>query len=179
MRSPISKLLVALLSISLFAVPVLAANSSAREKNMSDIVEKINELKTMEKLINQKLAQLEKEKKAIEEEKKQIDAYVKKKKEELDKYIQQKQKELEALKKRIASEKIKKLASIYSNAKPQAAAEELSRMNEDLAAQILIFMQPRKAGAIISKMNPQKASEIFQRYINKKSTLKESRTNTQ
>ncbi len=168
MRLPISKALIILLAVSLSA-PMGFAKKETQPQNMSSIIEKINELKTMEKIINDKINQLEQEKKALAQEKKNIDSYVKQQKAAIDKYVAEKQQELNSLKKQIASTKIKKLASIYSNAKPQAAAEELSKMNEDLAAQILVFMQPRKAGAIISKMNPAKASQIFQRYINKKS----------
>ncbi len=168
MKSPTLKALIILLTVSLF-VSVGFAKEQTQPQSMSSIIEKINELKTMEKIINNKINLLEKEKKALQQEKQKIDSYVKQKKNEIDKYVAEKQQELNALKKQIASEKIKKLASIYSNAKPQAAADELSKMNEDLAAQILVFMQPRKAGAIISKMNPTKASQIFQRYINKKS----------
>ncbi len=170
MRLQISKVLMALLIVSFIGINSLAKkNITPQSQNMSSIIEKINELKTIEKMINNKINLLEKEKKSLEEEKKNIDSYVKQQKEQINKYVAQKQQELNALKKQIANTKIKKLASIYSNAKPQAAANELSKMNEDLAAQILIFMQPRKAGAIISKMNPTKASQIFQRYINKKS----------
>ncbi len=168
MKLPISKALTILLVVSLSA-PIGFAQKQTQPKNMSSIIEKINELKAMEKIINDKINQLEQEKKALAQEKKNIDSYVKQQKVAIDKYVAEKQQELNALKKQIASTKIKKLASIYSNAKPQAAAEELSKMDEDLAAQILVFMQPRKAGAIISKMNPAKASQIFQRYINKKS----------
>ncbi len=168
MKLQISRVLTALLIVSLL-VSLSFAKEQTKPQSMSSIIEKINELKTMEKVINDKINLLEKEKKALEQEKKSTDDYVKRKKEEIDKYVAEKQQELNSLKKQIASTKIKKLASIYSNAKPQAAALELSKMNEDLAAQILVFMQPRKAGAIISKMNPAKASQIFQRYINKKS----------
>lgn len=170
MKLQILRALIGLLIVSIITYPSFSKdNRKAQTSNMSGIVEKINELKTMEKIINDKITLLEKEKKELETEKKNTDIYVKQQKETIDKYVEQKQQELNSLKKQIASEKIKKLSSIYSNAKAQAAADELSRMNEDLAAQILIFMQPRKAGAIISKMNPEKASQIFQKYISKKS----------
>ncbi len=157
------KLLIGLLIISFF----LSAASYSKEqpKNMSELTEKIGEMKNMQKIINDKLNLLEKEKKELKQKKADIDAYVKQKKDTIDRYVAEKQKELDTLTKQIADAKLKKLASIYSNAKPQAAATELSQMDEDLAAQILTLMQPRKAGAIISKMNPQKASKIFQKFM--------------
>ncbi len=189
MRSiQLKSLLILIVFISITSSVVLAANRG--QQSLSVIVEKINELKNLESLLNKKIDQLNREKKEIAKEKKQleekkkfIDEYVKKKKKEaddyytsvkkqVDEYIAKKQKELENLEKQITSEKIKKLSKIYAAAKPQAAALELSQMDEDVAARILVYMQARKAGAIISKMQPRKAASIFQKYLLKKDQLK-------
>ncbi len=186
MKLQVSRLIAVGLTVSVFVFlnPVCSfSKKNVKTESVSDIVEKINELKSIEKIIDNKINILESEKKKLEEEKKALekerlatDKYVKDQKKELDNYVNQKKQELESLKKRIASERIKKLSSIYANAKPQAAAAELAKMNEDVAAEILVFMQPRKAGAIISKMDPAAASKIFQKYLSKQ---KESKLNKQ
>jgi flagellar motility protein MotE (MotC chaperone) len=177
MKLQVSRLLIGLLVVSFIVIS--GANSFSKEdsQNMSDIAAKMNDLKSMEKIIDDKINLLESEKKkidnqrnALEKERLATDKYIKDKKSQIDSYIAQKQKELESLKKQIATERIKKLSAIYANAKPQAAANDLSKMNEDVAAQILVFMQPRKAGAIISKMDPLKASKIFQKFLSKQKT---------
>ena len=172
MKLQILRLLTGLLIVS-FSLSCVSY-SKEQPKNMSELTEKIGELKNMQKIIDDKLNLLEKEKKELKHKKADIDTYAKQRKETIDKYVAEKQKELNTLTKQIANAKLKKLASIYSNAKPQAAAAELSQMKEDLAAQILTLMQPRKAGAIISKMNPQKASKIFQKFM-----LKQEKPNKQ
>jgi len=186
MRLHLLRLLLSLLMVSVIIYPAY----SKSQKSLTAVVDKINELKALESLLDKKIAKLEHLKKQLDNQKKELqalrkqtDEYVKKKKKEADdyyanikkqadEYIAKKQKELESLQKQIADEKIKKLAQIYAAAKPQAAADELSNMDEDTAAKILVFMKSRQAGAIISKMQPKKAARIFQQYLMKKDQLK-------
>ncbi len=173
MRLRIFGLLIGFCVISLLLTATNSYSVDKKSRNMSQIAEKINELKSIENIINKKIEKLNKEKKEIEKEKNEI---IKLKK-ETDAYVADAKKRLESIKKQIADEKIKKLSAIYSQAKAQSAADALSNMDENLAAQILIFMQARKSGAIISKMNPKKASSIFQKFV-KSSTIKKT-TNKQ
>ena len=136
-------------SVNMYAFPLILR---ADNNSMSQITNKIQQLKMLESVIDNKTKVLMTLKKQLDDEKLQLE---------------KKKKELESLENRVADEKIKRLSKIYASAKPQAAADELSKMDEKLAAKILTFMQPRKSGAIISKMDPEIAAKVFQNYVNK------------
>ncbi len=147
-------------SVNIYALPVI---SRADSNNMNQITNKMQQLKMLENVIDNKTKALMILKKRLDNTKLQLD----KKKKDIDNYVKQKKKEIELLENKAADDKIKKLAKIYASAKPQAAADELSEMDEKLTAKILTFMQPRKSGAIISKMDPKIAAKVFQNYVNK------------
>ncbi len=140
-------------------------------QNINDINQKINELKALEKVIDEKTAQLKTESINIANQKKQLEQSqnaLKTQLKTLNTQIEQAKKELENLQTNIVSQKIQKLSTIYAQAKPSAAAEELSNMDPQTAAQILTYMQPRQSGAIISKMDPKTAANIFTLYLKSK-----------
>ncbi len=155
---------IAALVVSLFLAGNMYAVAGEQVESMSTIMVKIAELKTLEKTVDKKLKELESERKTLESEREKLE----REKSEVEKEVAQQKQVLESLKKNIAAEKIKKLADIYANASPDAAAQELSNMDPCLAAEILTFMRPRAAGAIVSAMNPKKASKIFQLYLKDK-----------
>jgi len=134
-------------SVNMYALPVVLR---AGNNNMSQMTNKMQQLKILESVIDNKTKALMTLKKQLDDEKLQFN---------------QKKKAIEALESEVANKKIKKLSKIYANAKPQAAANELSKMDEKLTAKILTFMQPRKSGAIISKMDPKIAAKVFQNYL--------------
>lgn len=140
-------------------------------QNLGDVNQKINELKALEKIIDEKTAQLKLQQTDIVNQKKQLEKSKNALKEQLislNNQIAQAKKELDDLQKNIVSQKIQKLATIYAQAKPSAAAEELSNMDPKTTAEILTYMQSRQAGAIISKMDPKTAANIFSLYLKSK-----------
>ncbi len=58
------------------------------------------------------------------------------------------------------SEKVKKLVQVYSNMKPQNAAQVISSLDQDLAIAVLGQMKKQEAAAILNYVEPKKAREI-------------------
>lgn len=52
------------------------------------------------------------------------------------------------------------LVEIYSNMRPDAAAERLAAVRVELAAAILMKIEPRKAGVILNEMNTKSAAML-------------------
>ncbi|MCT7377574.1 MotE family protein [Chelativorans salis] len=52
------------------------------------------------------------------------------------------------------------LVQIYSNMRPDAAAERLAEVRAELAAAILMKLEPRMAGVILNEMNSKKAATL-------------------
>ncbi|MCT8997783.1 MotE family protein [Chelativorans intermedius] len=52
------------------------------------------------------------------------------------------------------------LVQIYSNMRPDAAAERLSEVRAELAAAILMKLDPRTAGVILNEMNSKNAATL-------------------
>jgi len=112
------------------------------------IVTKEEKLKDIENL-------LEKEKKALSEEEKQL---------------QEKIQETEELKKELTAKLLKKkttwdknieaLVNMYSSMTPDAAAQILEKVDKDIVVEIMRRMTPRKASLIMEKFSPDFAAEI-------------------
>lgn len=140
-------------------------------QNASDINQKINELKALENIVDEKAARLKTQENNIIAQKKKLiqnQNGLKQQLGSLNSQIAAKQKELADLQKNIVNIKVQKLATIYAQAKSDAAALELSNMDPKIAALILTYMQSRQAGAIISKMDPKTAASIFSLYLESK-----------
>lgn len=52
------------------------------------------------------------------------------------------------------------LVEIYSNMRPDAAAERLAQVQADLAAAIMMKLEPRKAGVILNEMDTKAAARL-------------------
>lgn len=64
----------------------------------------------------------------------------------------------------IDEEKVKKLVEVYSNMKPQNAAEIISSLNEDLAVEILGRMKKKNAAEILNLLKPEKAQVLTEKF---------------
>ncbi len=49
---------------------------------------------------------------------------------------------------------------VFGRMKPEAAARQLSEMDEEMAAAIIVKLQPRNASAILSDMDPARAARL-------------------
>lgn len=88
--------------------------------------------------------------------------------------LEQKVQELEQARREIASklesrvqedeERVKKLVDIYSNMKPQSAAQVIATLDEELAIHVLKRMKKQDAGNILNFMNPEKAKKLSEKY---------------
>lgn len=88
--------------------------------------------------------------------------------------LEKKVEELEAKRRDIASklegrvaqdeESVKKLVDMYSNMKPQSAAQVMASLDEELAINILKRMKKQEAGNILNFMAPQKAKALSEKY---------------
>lgn len=91
-------------------------------------------------------------------------------KEELDKKIaalEQTRRDIASrLENRVAAdeENITKLVGVYSNMKPQAAATVISKLDDELAINILRRMKKQEAGSILNFIEPQKAKTLSEKY---------------
>jgi flagellar motility protein MotE (MotC chaperone) len=79
---------------------------------------------------------------------------------ELLSQIEKKITELIQSKKTMEDEKILKLAKVFEATPPEQAGPLLSKLDVDIAAQLLLKMQGRKAGRIWGFVDPEKAVEI-------------------
>lgn len=61
-------------------------------------------------------------------------------------------------------ESLKKLVEMYSNMKPQNAAQVMVSLDEELAINVLKRMKKQNAGNILNFMSPQKAKSLSEKY---------------
>jgi flagellar motility protein MotE (MotC chaperone) len=61
-------------------------------------------------------------------------------------------------------ESVKKLVDMYSNMKPQSAAQVIASLDDELAINILKRMKKQEAGSILNYMPPQKAKLLSEKY---------------
>ncbi len=115
---------------------------------------------------------LEKEKELVEREKRVVELEEKLQQQKLE--LDEKIKQLEVARRDIASrletrvaqdqENIDKLVGVYSNMKPQSAAQVISQLDQELAISILRKMKKQDAGAIMNFMDPQKTKVLSEKY---------------
>lgn len=116
---------------------------------------------------------LEQRKKALDEKEKSLNELEEKLQQEklaLEKKVQ----DLDLARRDIASrletrvqedeERIKKLVDMYSNMKPQSAAQVIASLDEELAIGVLKRMKKQEAGNILNFMNPEKAKKLSEKY---------------
>lgn len=119
------------------------------------------------------LQHLEDRKKALDEKEKNLKELEEKL--HLEKLaLEKKVEELELKRRDIASklegrvaqdeESVKKLVDMYSNMKPQSAAQVMASLDEELAINILKRMKKQEAGNILNFMAPQKAKVLSEKY---------------
>ena len=60
--------------------------------------------------------------------------------------------------------KIKRLVDFYSNMKPQKAAKILTKINEDLAVEVLGKMKKKNAADIMNLLEPKKARVLSEKF---------------
>ena len=112
----------------------------------------IKEIQQREAGIRSKQEALKKEEERLYAIKKEIEAKI----EEVSR-IEKKIEGLIAQKKAVENEKVKKLAKVFEATPPEQAGPLLSKLDVDIAAQLLIMMQGRKAGRIWGFVDPDKA----------------------
>lgn len=115
---------------------------------------------------------LEKEKELIEREKRIVELEEKLQQQKLE--LDEKIKVLDQTRRDIASrletrvaqdqENIDKLVGVYTNMKPQSAAQVISKLDEELAISVLRKMKKQDAGAIMNYMDPQKTKVLSEKY---------------
>ncbi|MCC6137123.1 MAG: hypothetical protein IT287_00700 [Bdellovibrionaceae bacterium] len=116
---------------------------------------------------------LEERKKTLDEKEKQLKDLEEKL--QLEKVaLEKKVEELEVKRRDIASklegrvqedeESVKKLVDMYSNMKPQSAAQVIASLDDELAINILKRMKKQEAGSILNYMPPQKAKLLSEKY---------------
>lgn len=116
---------------------------------------------------------LDERKQALDEKEKQLKELEEKL--QLEKVaLEKKVEELEAKRRDIASklesrvkedeESLKKLVEMYSNMKPQNAAQVMVSLDEELAINVLKRMKKQNAGNILNFMPPQKAKLLSEKY---------------
>lgn len=115
---------------------------------------------------------MEKEKELTERENRivELEAKLQLQKSELDekiKLLDQARRDIASkLETRVAQdqENIEKLVGVYSNMKPQSAAQVIAKLDEELAISILRKMKKQDAGAIMNFMDPQKTKVLSEKY---------------
>lgn len=116
---------------------------------------------------------LEQRKKMLDEKEKSLNELEEKLQQE-KLALEQKVQDLESARRDIASrlesrvqedeERIKKLVDMYSNMKPQSAAQVIASLDEELAIGVLKRMKKQEAGNILNFMNPEKAKKLSEKY---------------
>ena len=115
---------------------------------------------------------VDKEKELDEREARLVDleAKLQLEKQELDKKIQtleQTRRDIASkLENRVAAdeENITKLVGVYSNMKPQTAAQVISKLDDELAINILKRMKKQEAGSILNFIDAEKAKVLSEKY---------------
>lgn len=119
----------------------------------------INDLKLREDEIKRKKDTLELQDQNLKKLKNQIEERI----EQLVK-IEKNISVLIAQKEQVESEKMKKLAKVFESTPPEQAGILMSKLDVDIAADLLIKMNGRKAGKIWGYVNPDRAVLISNRF---------------
>lgn len=112
------------------------------ETRTREINKRASELNALQKVIDEKMAELQKMRTDFEEQVK--------------------------VEKARQNQRMKHLVNLYSNMKPKAAAAVIEKMDIDIAVEILRMMKGREAGKILNAVQPEKASRITQLLSNDK-----------
>lgn len=118
-------------------------------------IELAEALKQRERELNQKQEILRREEERLNELKREVQERIQTLS-ELEKKIS----ELISTKKTIEEEKLLKLAKVFEETPPEQAGPLLSRLDVDIAAELLLKMTGRKAGKIWGYVDPARAVEI-------------------
>ncbi len=144
------------------AASTKSKKSPVDSKNLTEVSDNANYIEYLEQR-KQGLDQKEKELKELEE-KLQIEKIA----------LEKKVEELELARRDIASklesrvqedeERVKKLVDMYTNMKPQSAAQVIATLDEELAIHVLKRMKKQDSGNILNFMNPEKAKKLSEKY---------------
>lgn len=139
--------------------PVKDQKSSKAAAEVSDNTNYIQHLEERRQALDEKEKQLKELEEKLHQEKLALEKKVE---------------ELEAKRRDIASklegrvqqdeESVKKLVDVYSNMKPQSAAQVMATIDEELAISVLKRMKKQEAGNILNYMPPQKAKTLSEKY---------------
>lgn len=158
------------------ASPAETKTPKAEEIAATKEVEKPNKTQKVAGEVNDNtnyIQHLEERKKTLDEKEKQLKELEEKLHQEKI-ALEKKVEELELKRRDIASklegrvqqdeESVKKLVDVYSNMKPQSAAQVIASLDEELAIHILKRMKKQEAGNILNFMSPQKAKALSEKY---------------
>ena len=106
------------------------------EEQEKELDKRSQELASLERLVDEKMATLERLRQEFEAQVKAEEAR--------------------------QNKRIKHLVALYSNMKPKAAAEVMEKMDLELAVGIFRQMRGREAGKVLAYVSPEKASKISQ-----------------
>lgn len=115
------------------------------EERKKTLDEKEQQLKVLEEKLHQEKIALEKKVEELELKRRDISS-------KLEGRVQQDE------------ESVKKLVDVYSNMKPQSAAQVIATLDDELAIHILKRMKKQDAGNILNFMSPQKAKALSEKY---------------
>ena len=143
------------------ATPAISDNASAGPEaqtlgdDYSWKYELVRALRERDTVLAQREALLRDEERRVREIKQEIEVRIEK--------LQQLQNEIAALinqQQTAENEKMKKLAKVFEETPPEQAGPLLSRLDVDIAAQLLLKMNGRKAGRIWGYVDPGQAVKI-------------------
>lgn len=155
-----------------------AATKESAKEEIAAVVDKKNSPKSLKKaeVVSDNanyLQHLEDRKKALDEKEKSLKDLEEKL--QLEKAaLEKKVEELEGKRREIATklesrvtedeERMKKLVEMYSNMKPQNAAQVIASLDEELAIHVLKRMKKQDAGNVLNFMNSEKAKKLSEKY---------------
>lgn len=132
--------------------PVVAAAVKEKPSHVEQLLAKEQELVERENKIKELEAKLQLEKSVLDEKIKALEAVRREVASRLESRVAEDQ------------ENIEKLVGVYSNMKPQSAAQVLSNLDEQLAISILRKMKKQDAGSILNFMDPKKTKVLSEKY---------------
>lgn len=114
--------------------------------------EREQQLETKEKQLAELEEKLQKEKDVLQEKMRELDGARNDIAHRLESRVKEDQ------------EHINQLVGVYSNMKPQNAAQIISKLDESLAVSVLRKMKKQDAGSILNYIDPQKAKTLSEKY---------------
>lgn len=132
-----------------------APDNATRNSNEVWSQELVNSLMQREAELNLKADSLRRDEERLAELKRTLDGKI-----QTLSQIEKKISELVATKKGMEEEKILKLAKVFEETPPEQAGPLLSKLDVDIAAELILKMTGRKAGKIWGYVDPERAVEI-------------------